>query len=66
MQLHDDPEWVFPFEFMDVGDSFFIPTLKSSNLIYSIERGAKKAKIRVKTYSVVEEDFMGVRTWRIN
>ena len=58
MQLHDDPEWVFPFEFMDVGDS--------SNLIYSIERGAKKAKIRVKTYSVVEGDFMGVRTWRIS
>ena len=66
MQLHDDPEWVFPFEFMDVGDSFFIPTLKSSNLIYSIKKGAKKAKVKVKTYSVVEDDFMGVRTWRIN
>tara|TARA_R110001583_G_scaffold70389_1_gene199102 strand:+ start:132 stop:332 length:201 start_codon:yes stop_codon:yes gene_type:complete len=66
MQLHDDPEWLFPFEFMQVGDSFFIPTLKSSNLIYLIENRAKKAKIRVKTYAVVEEDFMGVRTWRIN
>jgi hypothetical protein len=65
MQLHDDPEWLFPFEFMEVGDSFFIPTLKSSNLIYLIENRAKKAKIRVKTYAVVEEDFMGVRTWRI-
>ena len=51
---------------MEIGDSFFIPTLKSSNLIYSIERGAKKAKVKVKTYSVVEDDFMGVRTWRIN
>jgi hypothetical protein len=66
MQLHNDPEWLFPFEFMDVGDSFFIPTLKSANLIYSIENRAKKAKIRVKTYAVVEEDFMGVRTWRIS
>ena len=65
MQLHDDPEWLFLFEFMQVGDSFFIPTLKSSNLIYLIENRAKKAKIRVKTYAVVEEDFMGVRTWRI-
>ena len=65
MQLHNDPEWLFPFEFMQVGDSFFIPTLKSSNLIYLIENRAKKAKIRVKTYAVVEEDFMGVRTWRI-
>jgi len=51
---------------MKIGDSFFIPTLKSSNLIYSIERGAKKAKVKVKTYAVVEGDFMGVRTWRIN
>jgi len=66
MQLHDDPEWVFPFEFMEIGDSFFIPTLKSANLIYSIERGAKKAKVKVKTYAVVEGDFMGVRAWRIN
>ena len=66
MQLHDDPDWIFPFEFMEIGDSFFIPTLKSSNSIYSIEKGAKKAKIRVKTFSVVEGDLMGVRTWRIN
>ena len=65
MQLHDDPEWLFPFEFMEVGDSFFIPTLKSANLIYSIENRAKRAKVRVKTYAVVEEDFMGVRTWRV-
>ena len=65
MQLHDDPEWMFPFEFMEVGDSFFIPTLKSSNLIYSIERGSKKAKIKVKTFATVEDDFMGVRTWRV-
>jgi hypothetical protein len=66
MQLHDDPDWIFPFEFMEIGDSFFIPTLKSSNLIYAIEKGAKKAKVRVKTFSVVEGDFMGIRTWRIN
>ena len=66
MQLHDDPEWLFPFEFMEIGDSFFIPTLKSSNLIYSIENRAKKAKVKVKTYAVVDDDFMGVRTWRIN
>jgi hypothetical protein len=56
MQLHDDPEWVFPFEFMKIGDSFFIPTLKSSNLIYSIERGAKKAKVKVKAEEDEEDD----------
>ena len=65
MQLHDDPEWLFPFEMMEIGDSFFIPTLKSAPLIYAIETGAKRAKVRVKTYSVIESDYMGVRTWRI-
>ena len=34
MQLHNDPEWLFPFEMMEVGDSFFIPTLKNAPLIY--------------------------------
>lgn len=65
MQLHNDPEWLFPFEMMEIGDSFFIPTLKSAPLIYAIETGAKRAKVRVKTYSVIESDYMGVRTWRI-
>jgi|TARA_R110000803_G_C11947981_1_gene317350 hypothetical protein len=50
---------------MQVGDSFFIPTLKSAPLIYSIETAAKRAKVKVKTYAVVEDDLMGVRTWRI-
>ena len=65
MQLHNDPDWLFPFEMMEIGDSFFIPTLKSAPLIYAIETGAKRAKVRVKTYSVIEADYMGVRTWRI-
>jgi hypothetical protein len=66
MQLHDDPEWLFPFEMMQVGDSFFIPTLKSSPLIYAIEKGAKRAKVKVKTRAVVEDGFMGVRAWRVD
>ena len=65
MQLHNDPEWLFPYEMMQVGDSFFIPTLKSAPLIYSIETAAKRAKVKVKTYAVVEDDLMGVRTWGI-
>jgi len=65
MQLHNEPEWIFPFEFMEVGDSFFIPTLKSAPLIHAIESGAKRAKVRVKTCVVMEDNLMGVRTWRI-
>jgi len=66
MQLHDDPEWLFPFEMMQSGDSFFIPTLKSSPLIYIVEKSAKRAQIKVRTRAVVEDGLMGVRTWRVD
>ena len=65
MQLHSEPEWLFPFEIMKVGDSFFIPTLKSAPLIHAIIAGAKRAKVKVRTCVVVEGDLMGVRTWRV-
>jgi hypothetical protein len=60
-----EPDWVLPFEAMEVGDSFFIPTLRFAELIYSIDSSAKRAGIRVKSYIVVKEDHIGVRTWRI-
>ena len=46
MRLYDEPEWVFPLEQMNVGDSFFIPTLKPSSMIYAIDAGAKRARVR--------------------
>ena len=60
-----EPDWIFPFEVMEVGDSFFVPTLRFAEMIYSIDSGAKRAGIRVKSYIVVKEDHIGVRTWRI-
>jgi ethanolamine utilization microcompartment shell protein EutL len=60
-----EPEWVLPFEGMQVGDSFFIPTLRPSELIYSIDCGAKRAKVRVKSYVTTKDNQIGVRTWRI-
>lgn len=66
MKLHNEPEWLFPFEMMEIGDSFFIPTVKPSPLIYALETGAKKARVKIKTVNVVEGDYMGVRTWRIS
>jgi hypothetical protein len=59
-----EPEWLLPFEAMDIGDSFFIPTLRPAELIYSIDCGAKRAKIRVKSYVTVEDKYIGVRCWR--
>lgn len=60
-----EPEWIFPFEGMEIGDSFFIPTLRPAELIYSIDCGAKRAGIRIKSYYTAKGDELGVRTWRI-
>ena len=60
-----EPEWIFPFEGMLVGDSFFIPTLRPTPMIYAIEMGAKRAEVRVKTYVTKKDDCLGVRAWRI-
>lgn len=65
MSLTKEPEWVFPFEAMSVGDSFFVPTLKPSPIIYAIETGAKRAKVIVKAYVTEKEGCLGVRAWRI-
>jgi len=61
----DEPEWLFPFEFMRVGDSFFIPTLRPAYMIYAIENGAKRAKVKVKAYKFSEDGVLGVRAWLI-
>tara|TARA_R100000479_G_scaffold172511_1_gene117220 strand:- start:1783 stop:1938 length:156 start_codon:yes stop_codon:yes gene_type:complete len=50
---------------MDIGESFFIPTLKTSHLIYAIESGAKRAGIRVKVFVTSKDNHIGVRVWRL-
>jgi hypothetical protein len=49
---------------MRVGDSFFIPTLKPAELIYIIDTRAKVAGVRVKSFTTIKNDHIGVRTWR--
>ena len=65
MQQHNEPEWLFPFEGMEIGDSFFVHTLKPSPLIYAIECGAKRAGVKVKTFVTTKDGCLGVRTWRL-
>lgn len=65
-QPYDEPEWLFPFHAMEVGDSFFIPTMKPSYYCYVIDTAAKKAKIRVKVFVTSKDGMLGVRAWRIN
>jgi hypothetical protein len=63
---YDEPEWVFPFSGMSIGDSFFIPTMKPAYMTYTIDTAAKKSDVRVKVFTVAEDGVLGVRTWRIN
>jgi hypothetical protein len=60
-----EPEWIFPFDAMEVGESFFIPTLTPAILIYAIEAGAKRAGVRVKCFTVQKDGILGIRTWRV-
>lgn len=63
--LLDEPEWVFPYSGMSVGDSFFVPTMKPAYLSYIIDTTAKKFGIRVKCYTTTSGGLWGVRAWRI-
>lgn len=60
-----EPEWLFPFEGMGVGDSFFIPTLLFSQMIYAIDSGSKRASMRMKSYITTKDKHIGIRTWRV-
>jgi hypothetical protein len=61
----EEPTWLFPFQGMDIGDSFFIPTLRTSEMIYAIDTGAKRVGIRIKSFVTTKDGHIGVRTWRI-
>jgi hypothetical protein len=61
----NEPVWLLPFTYMGVGQSFFIPTLRPSNMIYVIDTRAKEDGIRIKAYVTMKDGFLGVRVWRI-
>jgi hypothetical protein len=60
-----EPEWIFPFQGMSVGDSFFIPTLRFAEMIYAIDSGSKRIKVKTKTFVTAKDGHLGVRTWRV-
>jgi hypothetical protein len=65
LQRLEEPEWLLPFEFMKVGDSFFVPTLKPAEMVYKLDTCAKKVKVKVKIYPSTKDGFLGVRVWRV-
>ena len=67
MSIHmKEPEWVYPFLGMEVGDSFFIPTLTPSPITYSVIEAAKEQGLKIKVYPAMVDNIMGLRIWRIN
>jgi len=60
----NEPVWLLPFQGMEVGDSFFVPTLKPATLIYVIESRAKAVGMRVRAYTSTKDGYLGVRVWR--
>lgn len=64
--LHNEPLWYFPFEVMERGESFFIPTLKTAEMTYAVQEGAKRAKVKVKVFVTMKNDHLGIRVWRVD
>lgn len=62
----DEPEWLFPYEFMKVGDSFFIPTLRPSHMVYIVDVTSKKVSVKMRAMVRHENGVLGVRAWRVN
>jgi hypothetical protein len=65
MDMPEEPEWIFPLEGMLVGSSFFIPTLRPSELIYVVDTRSKECGVRIKAYTRIESGYLGIRVWRI-
>jgi hypothetical protein len=60
-----EPVWLFPFDGMEVGDSFFVPTLRPAHMNFVIDSRAKAAKIAVKIFATTKDGHLGVRVWRV-
>jgi hypothetical protein len=60
-----EPEWIFPFDGMNVGDSFFIPTLRPAEMIFVVDNRAKAARVKVKAFPSSKDGRLGIRVWRV-
>lgn len=60
-----EPEWIFPYAVMEIGDSFFMPTVRPSYAHYIIDTTSKRVDVRIKVFTVIEDGVLGVRAWRV-
>lgn len=61
----EEPEWIFPYQDMQVGDSFFMPTVRPAYAHYIVDVTSKRVDMRMKVYTMVDEGILGVRVWRV-
>ena len=64
-KLTEEPEWIFPYDYMTVGESFFIPTVRPAQMMYAADIAAKTARVRVKIFTCEKEGHLGIRVWRV-
>jgi hypothetical protein len=50
---------------MQIGESFFIPTLRPAQMMYAADSAAKRSQIRVKIFTTEKEGHLGIRVWRV-
>jgi len=61
-----EPVWLFPFEFLAEGDSFFIPTLNQEEMVSIVLDRAKAVNIKVRAYATTHDKIIGIRVWRLS
>ena len=62
---HNEPEWILPYQAMEVGDSFFMPTMKISYAHYMVDCTSKSMGVRVKCFTTIEDGVLVERVWRL-
>lgn len=65
LSLPDGVEMDVPFEYLDVKDSIFIPTLKSTELRLLLRRVAKDIEFTIEMHNAIEDGYLGLMVWRI-
>tara|TARA_R100001510_G_C7624694_1_gene184787 strand:- start:796 stop:987 length:192 start_codon:yes stop_codon:yes gene_type:complete len=60
-----EPNWKYPFLSMKNGESFFVPTLEPDSITKEVKKIAKQDEVKIRIKSVVYDNILGVRVWRI-
>jgi hypothetical protein len=62
--VHRGTEYQLP-QWLEIGQSFFLPTLKSDELITKVKARYAARGIQVVHEMRIEADHLGIRVWRV-